>query len=377
MLEIALRSENSQASIKAYNLICGQHKKIISAILESDAFRETAKKVMSGEISLITLNRFAIIVNTCFKTNLDLAIEKCNFLEAFFPYATLISCSPFSQILDNGLIEHKIIPFFKENNLLQKLMKCIDELPDELTSNTEVELAVSYYEILHLFATKDEFCNILIQKDYLEIVTKHFKTFIQNILFSQWGTLVLLCNFERAQSLKQYIPLAVETLANTKDLYRYHVWCVNFLEKMLTFGNSSDITSSFSNLKVCRVVTDLIKKYPNCSYIHLKIVKLLKAMIVRPFLTKYVISEMVPFLSEHIAQNNDIILYAICCNIITEFRDTPQRELLMTSLPKFVIDCYNEHQAILVKDYGGVAPLQSPSRFSPDKFLLLFKRTLQ
>ena len=339
-----------------------------------------AEQILLGEPSLLTLSKYSSIIANCFNIFPSESTKKCRFLEMFFPFCFYHPVlTLFAQIVRIRDIESQVIQFISDIKIVDHLLDFVDNMGEEIGDSTD--LYMGYFLLICVFSTRDEICKYLKQPKNLVKIVKHFNIINLNLNNAQWSSILNLTDEFTLPILNSLISIAIMRISSaTTRFHRYHIFCIDFIEKCLNISNDTEFMSSLVSFGICQIIKNTFTKFPNNSNAHIHLSRLLRAMLTKPELSEYVINEIVPFVCEYIVNRENIILSAFSWNLIKMFEEMTEPGYIMSVISddaKIQINIIND---LLDNEYGGPAPkVETPepgilTQITPEQLLMLFKK---
>lgn len=348
--------------------------------MQTDLLQQIAQQILSGHPSLLTLSKYSSILSSCFNIFPSESVKKCRFLEMFYPFCSYHPVlNLFAQIVKIHDIESQIITFIFDTKLVDHLLDYLNSIADHINENTD--LYVGYFLLICVFSSRVEICQYLKQPENLNKIIKHFNILNLYLNNAQWSSILNLTDQFTFPFLQSLVPIAIAHISSaTTFFHRYHIFCIDFLEKCLSISSDACLSNAYLSYGICQIIKNIFIRFPNNSNAHIHLSKLLKTMLTKQDLSTYVINEIIPFACEHIINRENIILSAFSWNLIKIFKETVQSNYVMSAVPndvKIQIDIINN---LIENDYGGPAPkTDNPEpgilpQITPEQLLMIFKR---
>lgn len=379
LLDIALRNDNSIIAQNAFNIFATENRRFILSLLRQEDLNTKFKQILTNFPGYVTLSRLSSILIICFNVCPARSLLQLEILEYLFPYCSYQPVlNVFCNLINMNDSEGKFLEYISSQDFVSKLLDQIRNSPSTIGSNQEK--VIGQFLLLRTFCMCPQIKNFLKTKEIIKIIIRSFDDPDILILNAQWSIILDLTDETIYEAFSCIVPQAINSIMQSSNRFsKYQLFCVDFLTKLLQISNDPLFINSFQSLAICQMTKSLLMSFPNHSILHIHVAKLLKMMISKNELMEYIISEMIPFLSELLIQRDNILLSSFSWNLIEQFLAIDLTQNIQKSIQKIVFDRLEELNELSSCEYGGSLPEPQMAKpvltpISSEQLLMLFKR---
>ena len=275
ILDIAINHEDVALSTKAFTLLTTNNVRVVDEIFDSNLLNEKAEKLFKGqEYDLVTINRFALITQTCCIQSPDKALLNCSYLPQFLKflhYRTVFEM--FKEFFKNEENPKKIQSLLFDINFVPSLVELIRDAPDDLSENSDdekVQMYVGLFQIIPIVQSSEILNETISSTDNIQIISRKFDHPSLAILNAQSLALASIINPQNSKYLVSIADRYFEELQDPcKPFHSYMESYIKIIQKLAI--NCNEFIQTLINWNIGEKFANLVHNHPSHTLLHLAI----------------------------------------------------------------------------------------------------------